>query len=339
MGYPNAHQSQHSQSSVQPTAASQFQGQHQNSAQQHQNSAQQQQQQQQALTQTAGNANTNPLHLLSETAVKQEEAEQQQQQQHLNGAPSLSNQSNLLNGQYINPNGATTTQAVKEEEPEDEKPKPVERPADNRHIFSDPEIGGVAIALSHGAVLFEVAKREQHATTALKNPDRYNPTRISLVFYQHKNLNNADHGVAEYEVKAEEWKKRKVVRECKIKQDDMIPLNGMPLPMKRSATTEESSTENESSDEKGEVIVTPVFRDRKRKSEVTVAPQYPVKKRKRWPWDDERVEEIRENFQTPVYRNMWPTAVNTATSTTTTTVTTKWNNPQPVVIGPYQRWI
>ncbi|CAG5121580.1 unnamed protein product, partial [Candidula unifasciata] len=75
---------------------------------------------------------------------------------------------------------------------------------DNREVFDDPAMGGVAIALCHGAVLFEVAKRELHATTALKEPNRYRPKRISLVFYQHKNLNLTRHGFDEYERKAEE---------------------------------------------------------------------------------------------------------------------------------------
>ena len=68
---------------------------------------------------------------------------------------------------------------------------------DNLPNFKDIEVGGVALALTHGSVLFEVAKFERHASTALPNPSRHNPSRLSIVFYQHKYLNRVNHGVHE----------------------------------------------------------------------------------------------------------------------------------------------
>lgn len=73
--------------------------------------------------------------------------------------------------------------------------------SNNEECFKDPQMGSVAIALGHGSVLFECAKHELHSTTALRRPNRLSPARISLVFYQHRNLNRGKHGGDEWEEK------------------------------------------------------------------------------------------------------------------------------------------
>ena len=63
---------------------------------------------------------------------------------------------------------------------------------------------GTKHALTHGSIIYEYAKAEWHATSPVLDPNRFDPIRISYVFYRHRGLIAPKHGYSESSNEKEE---------------------------------------------------------------------------------------------------------------------------------------